>query len=366
MLNLFYATGDACNLRCKYCYLPEFKKAGSKKANDAAVSAAREFVAKCRAEDIELGTVTLHGAEPGLLSPEAAATIANEFARLGQHKQRIGIQSNGTLFSEEYFKRFESVADNELKFFVGVSIDGPAAITDTIRGHNVFKRANAGLEAAKRRGYKTQVLCVVSSLTLQNLDEFGEWLAQLVASGQAFRLKPAYGDMKMNPTEQEQFAEWLHVTGYARFYQEIDKLMCSPNGNRCFWLEIDPKGGCYSCNKSYGTRDSFADWRNETLASVVEKRRALFHEDYTNPRCASCDIVSICNSGCPMDRGADGLALDCHLKRALLKRATIESGADWRDVVEATSRFHFELRHSGIVPMHRIASGQQLRKSSPQ
>lgn len=360
MLNLFFATGDACNLRCKYCYLPEFKKAGSKKADTAAVSAAREFVAKCCDEGIELGTVTLHGAEPGLLSPEAAATIANEFARAGHYQHRIGIQSNGTLFSDDYFERFESIADGELKFFVGVSIDGPAVITDSIRGHNVFMRATAGLLAANRRGYKTQILCVVSSLTLQALDQFGSWMGQQVESGQAIRLKPAYGQMQMTPAEQEHFAEWLHRTGYARFYQEIDSMMCAPRGNCCFWLEIDSRGGCYSCNKSYGTRDSFADWRSETLASVIEKRRTLYGTAYASPVCQSCAIAPICKSGCPMDRGTDGLALDCHLKRALLAKAASESGADWREVVDATSRFQFALRHAGVVPMHRIVAGRRL------
>lgn len=354
MFNLYFASGNACNLRCKYCYLPEHKKNGDKKSDDLALASAREFVAKCRSESMGIGTVTLHGAEPGLLSPEIAAAIANTFAEYGDFRYPVAIQSNGTFFSAEYFSRFESVADERLRFAVGVSIDGPREITDKVRGKGVYKRALAGLDAANASGYKPQILCVVSSVTVEHLDSFGEWLARLADLGQDIRLKPAHGAYGIKIADQIGFGEWLHRTGFARFYQEIDTNMCCTRGNDCFWLEVDSEGNCYSCNKSYSGHNSFADWRKEALHEVIEKRKRLFSEASTSRACASCEIVDVCNSGCPPDRDETGLALDCRLKRTLLSVASRESGLHWRNIVDAASQFQLAGRHGRLIPIAKI------------
>lgn len=339
MLHLYFATNYACNLRCKYCYLPEYQKNGNKKSDDLAVSAARAFVEKCRREGVKIGHVILHGAESGLLSPEAAATVANEFARAGDYQHSVGIQSNGTLFGDDYFSRFEQHADDELVFGIGISIDGPASITDHVRGNGVYRRASAGLASANRRGYKTQILCVVGAHTIEHLDEFEEWMQTTVATGQDIRFKPAYGAYRMNEAQQERFADWLDRTGFARYYQEISKDLCVTRGNGCFWLEVDVEGNCYSCNKAFGETGSFANWQTESLHDILVKRRALYAEKPTNPGCASCEIRSICHSGCPLDRSETGLAIDCTLKRHLLGSASRSTGLHWEKIVVATTRF---------------------------
>lgn len=349
MLNLYFAANNACNLRCKYCYLPEHRKNGDKATDDRAIMAAAALVEKCQSESIQIGTVTLHGAESGLLSPEAAATIANTFAEYGEYRYPVAIQSNGTLFSPEYFDRFEQVANDRLKFAVGISLDGPAEITDKIRGKGVYKRALAGLQAASTRGYKTQILCVVSSVTVSNLKPFGDWMKSLAEADQAIRFKPAHGVYHMNADEQTRFAEWLNDTGYARYYQEIDQNICCSKGNHCFWLQVDVDGNCYSCNKSYGNQRPFANWRNEPMQAVLDKRRSLFHSAATHPACEKCEIHSACNSGCPVERDESGLAVDCVLKRALLARASSQSGLPWQEIVGAASRFQLAGRYSGIV-----------------
>lgn len=354
MVNLYFATGSACNLRCKYCYLPEHKKDGDKKSDDLALASAREFVKKCRSEGIEIGTVTLHGAEPGLLSPEVAAAIANTFAEHSDYRHPVAIQSNGTFFSAEYFRRFESVADERLRFAVGVSIDGPREITERVRGKGVYRRSSAGLDAANASGYKTQVLCVVSSVTFEHLDKFGEWMSKLVQTKQDIRFKPAHGTYRIKTADQIAFADWLHRTEFARFYQEIDNSICSNRGNSCLWLEVDIEGNCYSCNKPYGGQNSFANWREETLQQIVEKRKRLYAGVPTNPACASCEIVEACNSGCPLERDETGLATDCRLKLALLSVASRETGHPWRHIVDVVSQFQLAGRHSRLIPISKI------------
>lgn len=339
MLNLYFATNFACNLRCKYCYLPEYQKSGNKRADDLAVAAARSFIAKCNDEGIELGHVVLHGAESGLLSPVAAATIASEFARASNYRFSVGVQSNGTLFNDCYFEQFEANANDNLVFSIGISIDGPASITDSVRGNGVYRRASAGLDAANRRGYKTQILCVVGSHTLQALDEFESWMRDLIKAGQDIRFKPAYGAYKMNEDEQLRFALWLDRTGYARFYQEISKDLCVTKGNNCFWLEVDVNGGCYSCNKAFGETGIFANWKTDSLSQILERRKTLYHARIANPACDTCEIYSICHSGCPLDRSDDGLAIDCQLKRSLLKTASNSTGIPWAKIIDSTTQF---------------------------
>lgn len=354
MVNLFFATNNACNLRCKYCYLPEHKKNGNKKSDELAIHGARDFIEKCKKEGVAFGMVTLHGAESGLLSPEAAAAVVNEFSRYNRHQYPIGIQSNGTLFSDEYFRRFESTADDEVKFSVGISIDGPAVINDQVRGKHTYRRAMAGLEAAKNRGYYPQILCVVGSNTVAALEDFETWMDELARTGQPIRLKPAFGAYQMNQSEQITFGQWLHKTGYARYYQETDTHICSTYGNNCFWLQVDVNGGCYSCNKSFGNNDPFANWKEESFEAILEKRRTLFSKTYTNPMCESCGIHSICHSGCPMDRNADGTAVDCQLKRTLISTASKQTGIPWREIVDVASKFQFDQRRGKIVPIRLL------------
>lgn len=364
MLNLYFAANNACNLRCKYCYLPEHRKNGDKATDDRAIMAATEFVEKCRSENIQIGTVTLHGAESGLLAPEASATIANIFASYTGYRFPVAIQSNGTLFSPEYFDRFEQVADTRLKFAVGISLDGPTEITDKIRGKGVYKRARAGLQAASTRGYKTQILCVVSSVTVSNLKPFGDWMKSLAEVGQDIRFKPAHGTYRMNTEEQTRFAEWLNDTGYARYYQEIDQNICCTKGNRCSWLEVDGEGNCYSCNKAYGNQRPFANWRQKSIEEVLELRKSLFFGAKTHPTCTKCEIQAACNSGCPLERDESGLAVDCVLKRTLLARASSQSGLPWQEIVSAASRFQLGGRYTGIVPISDLRANAKPSKCS--
>lgn len=357
MLNLYFATNFSCNLRCKYCYVPEYNKNGNAQADQLAIQAAELFVEKCRRENVQLGRVSLHGAEPGLLSPEAAAAVANQFARYTKYAFPVGIQSNGTLFNNDYFDRFECCADEDLEFRLGISIDGPQAITDGVRGKGVFKRASRGLETANRRGYKTQILCVVGSHTIKDMPAFEAWVDGLVEERQDIRFKPAYGAYQLNADEQAMLAKWLNKTGYARFYQEINKNICVTQGNQCAWLEVDVNGGCYSCNKSFGDAGVFASWKTESLSAILEKRRKLFHEFYESPQCASCEIKSICNSGCPMDRTQEGVAVDCSLKRTLLSIAAKDTGVPWQEIVNAASKFQRSSPGRKIFSICRVEAG---------
>lgn len=362
MLHLYFAANFACNLRCKYCYLPEYQKSGDKNTDEVAVSSARAFVEKCEREGIEIGHVVLHGAESGLLSPEAAATVANAFAQAGGYRYSVGIQSNGTLFNDDYFSRFERNADDALVFGVGISMDGPASITDPIRGKGVYRRASAGLSAANRRGYKTQILCVVGAHTVEHLDEFEAWMKTIVSAGQDIRFKPAYGAYRMDAFQQELFADWLNKTGFARYYQEISKDLCVTKGNDCFWLEIDVNGNCYSCNKAFGATGSFADWRTESLNEIFAKRRSLYANKPTNAACASCEIRTICHSGCPLDRSESGLAIDCTLKRRLLANASQTTGMHWEKIALAATGFQRSTLSQTVRRMLEIRS----RNAPPQ
>lgn len=362
MLHLYFAANFACNLRCKYCYLPEYKKSGDKNTDEIAISSARTFVEKCEREDIRIGHAILHGAESGLLSPEAAAAVASIFAQAGGYRYSVGIQSNGTLFNDDYFNRFEQHADDALVFGVGISMDGPASITDPIRGKGVYHRASEGLAVANRRGYKTQILCVVGTHTVERLDEFEAWMKTIVSAGQDIRFKPAYGAYSMNISQQEQFADWLDRTGFARYYQEINKDLCVTKGNDCFWLEVDVDGNCYSCNKAFGATGSFADWRAEPLHEILKRRSNLYADKPANTACVSCEIRTICHSGCPLDRSESGLAIDCTLKRRLLATASQATGMHWEKIVLAATAFQRSTLSQTVRRMLEIRS----RNAPPQ
>lgn len=145
-----------CQLRCRYCYMA----AGECTAADLDPA---DFA--MAAETLGLaadGEVQIAGGEP-LLVPRVVATVARRARDLGV--RRIGLQTNGLRIDADAVAMIK-----ELGLAVGVSLDGPAAVNDRVRGRTAEVLAGlARLEAAGIPFGVTAVVCRDTVATLPDL-----------------------------------------------------------------------------------------------------------------------------------------------------------------------------------------------------
>jgi len=314
MLNLFFAVNRSCNLRCRYCYLPLERRTGGDPL--AAEAALIDLLAKAEREGLPIGNVHLHGAEPGLLPPEALGRMASMVHR--RSGRLVGIQSNGTMIDGAWLDRLETAMPSRGIVKIGITLDGPKPIHETMRGRS-FDRASDGLTELNRRGYQTYVLSCIGVHTAEQLDDYAGWVDELVGREQFLFFQMLVGPHAMNAEQQRRFADWLFDSGHVWRCLGFQAGLCSLAGNECFWLELGADGLAYSCNKGYAADLAFADWRKSSLAEVIAARRQLYAGHAVDPACQDCRAWGLCHAGCPLER-SEAQANDCTLRLRLFDR----------------------------------------------
>lgn len=133
-----------CNLNCKYCYEYNLSDSSylskpnimSKEVLDKAVKRIADYINQ---EDVKVIRIIFHGGEPLLAPKEFYKYAVNHIKEsIGiERKVKFGMQTNGTLLSQEWIDLFL-----ELDIGAGISIDGVKEINDKNRlnkkGHSVF------------------------------------------------------------------------------------------------------------------------------------------------------------------------------------------------------------------------------------
>jgi len=140
-----------CNLNCGFC--------GRCSVESEELSTGQ--ITKCISDFKELGAEFwgFNGGEP-LLRQDVGELIS--FCKKVQIK--TSMSTNGTLISQ----RIEDIKDLDLAL---ISIDGPEAIHDKIRGVGSFRRTLDGLEAMKRKNKRFIIVTVLNSDNVLYLEE---------------------------------------------------------------------------------------------------------------------------------------------------------------------------------------------------
>ncbi len=324
-VNCYFAISRVCNLRCTYCYVPEYNKARQPNYDDRAIQAAERFADKVRREGLPIGHISLHGAEPTILSPEAFGKVVATFSELSG--QMVRMQSNGTRLTADYLGRLLRVIGTPDRLFVGISMDGSANIHNPNR-NKTWDVIMQNIREMKARGFRMGILAVITSLTLKHLREFEDWVGEMrrMTDGVTFKL----GEHGIGLTEDEKdiFARWLCESGTVRNLQGFMPELCIQDGNDCWFFEFDIDGNCYSCNKHFDNKGVFASWFHESFEVILQKRKRLYGATPVSPECHDCALWTMCRSGCPLSR-EDGRSVDCRVKKVVhenlrLADATIE------------------------------------------
>lgn len=155
-LNCVWEVTLACDLRCKHCG----SRAGHAREHELTTVEALSMVDQLAELECEL--VTLSGGEP--LLRDDWDVIARACADRGM---KVNLVTNGVGVTPEVAARaVEAGLCN-----VAVSLDGPEAVHDAIRGRGTFARSCQGLRVLRDAGMSTAVMTTVHRSTIDHLAE---------------------------------------------------------------------------------------------------------------------------------------------------------------------------------------------------
>jgi len=145
-----------CNLKCLHCYAQATATGAPDELNHAeALALLRDL------KDFGVPVVLFSGGEP-LLRPDLFDLVDQTVA----YGMRAVISTNGTLITRDLARRLQDLGLS----YVGISLDGTAAVHDRFRGQpGSFAAALAGVRNCQEEGLKVGLRFTVSRLNYQEL-----------------------------------------------------------------------------------------------------------------------------------------------------------------------------------------------------
>ncbi len=296
---------DACNLQCRYCYRP-------------AMAAPQQMSAEVVAQALRLASaagrpfhVQLSGGEPTLV-PDLLAAVVDQM-RPFQGQATLGVQTNATCLTPALVKLLK-----EAQVQVGVSLDGPPAVHDALRGG--FARTYAGLQLLEEQGVPFRVTTVVSAGNVASLDLLALLLANFrqarglgldlltvkgaAVSSQVWPAAPA--DLRQGIRHLLQALTLVNgerqppllcreVETLWRAWRQ-DRLSAFCHAGRGESLAVAPDGAVYPCGQTCG-EDLLAAgtvWKPEIFRlQLLGSRRPRY------AACHECPLDTFCPGDCP-------------------------------------------------------------------
>ena len=326
---LYLLVSDGCNLRCKYCFeetpslMDPFR---STLMNKEIVGKALDLFAMMttrHGNPDKKKVIHLYGGEP-LVNRRAvyqAVSYTHELKACGKLPDncQIAIVTNGVLLNEEDARFF-----SKHNVTVGLSIDGPATITDFYRipkrrDVHVTERITAAFHLLKR--YKVSVGLSVT-LTPKAIESFDEFLAFFTdgefreADGVSLNLLHFTPNLELSD-DYYSLAVECQIKAFKRFreiglYEErmmrkvrafVDQepmyADCGVVGRQ---LVIAPDGRIGVCQdfvkpRTYFPRSVYDEEHRDLLETLFADWRD--RSPFFMPQCMDCAALGICGGGCP-------------------------------------------------------------------
>ena len=337
--------GAVCNLDCRYCYYLKKKdlypKAGLfRMADDVLESYIVQHIEAC---PTELIFFSWHGGEPTVLGLDYFRRIVELQRRHRPAARRIlnGIQTNGTLLDEQWC-RFLS----EEGFYVGLSLDGPKEFHDHYRltktNRPTHQRVMQCFRLLKSHQISCDILCVVHNRNVRHPAAVYRFFREIGADYLQFLplvARKADGGVSAETVPAEAygaflctiFREWVrHDIGRigiqnfdeaARPFLGMEHALCLFRRTCGDVVVVEHNGDFYSCDHFVDPAHRLGNIRDRPLVEMLESpaQREFGRKKWDAlPRyCRDCEVLPLCNGGCPKDRfirtpdGEEGLNYLC-------------------------------------------------------
>lgn len=309
---------QACNLRCKYCYV---EKSPSPFMSEKVARKAVDFLLNF--EDLEGLGISFYGGEPLLNVPVMKSTMkyaSREAEKRGLPEVKYHITTNGTLLTDDLIAFLTDYQVN-----VMISIDGPPSIHDAVRvtpagegTHGVvLDRLQNLIEAAgthtvsasgviTNRGRLKTAYEYLSRLSLQDIKlSYVRYLERSEYALTDMQKEQYLEDMRDIARECVELLLQGIRPSYYNFENKILQLwkhtkrsyFC-PAGMRRFG--ISPEGGIYPCGPAAAMRE----WKLGRLSdgldeSAVDRWKAVASFEHRK-ECRKCWARYLCAGECPL------------------------------------------------------------------
>lgn len=298
---------EACNLRCRYCYLPAYPRTVMSKAT--AVAAIRQAIA----HGTDSLSLTFFGGEPLL----QADTLFEILAEARELERRHGVMitaktsTNGLLLDDRILKNAAA-----LRLFISLSMDGDREAHDTGRvqanGRGSFDAVDAALGKLLARNRPFAVYSVVTPDNVRHFDRGRKYLwrrgARLLVSAVDYGgawTRESIRELERQYERVGRMYERLMKSGQGFHLEPFDNRIaartraedfdrCAPGVRQ---VTVAPDGTLYGCVEfayrrmnPIGTADHWLD-----PAEVEAFTRQLGSRP---SECGGCGIRERCTNGC--------------------------------------------------------------------
>ncbi|MDR0549552.1 MAG: radical SAM protein [Deltaproteobacteria bacterium] len=312
-----------CNLKCGYCYNGDLPP---QDMDPLVLTAAFEVAAKGQGPL----KVQMTGGEPTLV-PELIVAVAEKALKLAR-PYRLSLQTNATLLDRSLVKTLK-----KLNVAVGVSLDGPPAVNEALRGQT--RAVLAGLSALDEELWPFTTTSVVSAANCQALDQLplllgsrpaavGLGLDLLVAKGRGLALKAPDPQSLANGVGQLGAAlDFINARRRTPLRLREERFLAQAAlGPKAFCaacegesLAVTPTGQVYPCGQTAFNEDL-------ALGSIFKgpiKAKPLVGLSLSGPNCQACFLKGRCPGECPsrlyLNQGLEPF-LACAMYQALARR----------------------------------------------
>ncbi|HEY3305398.1 MAG TPA: anaerobic sulfatase maturase [Candidatus Binatia bacterium] len=356
--------GAICNLDCHYCYYLKkeflYPEGNAFRMSDEVLE--RYVVQQIEAAPGPMVNFAWHGGEPtalGLAYFQKIVALQRKHRPEGK-KISNGIQTNGTLLDEKWCRFFAAE-----RFQVGLSIDGPRELHDPYRVDKGQKPTHKQVLRAFRllteHRVHCDVLCVVHDRNVRYPTQVYRFFKEIGVEFLQFLPlveKVEGGGVSPRTAPAEAFGaflcaifdEWVRNDVGKVAIQIFDEAARPPAGldhSLCIFREtcgdvpvVEHNGDFFSCDHFVEPEYRVGNIGEKHLGELVESpAQRAFGESKRDslPRyCRECEVLAMCNGGCPKDRfirtpdGEEGLNYLC----AGYKRFFIHSRPHLKRMVE--------------------------------
>lgn len=313
-----------CNLRCKYCYVDKNAEKGI--MNKTTLENSIKKIAFFNGKGLE-SCFIWHGGEPLLVGLDFYKEVIRIQRELGEeYKFKNGIQTNGTLITEETADFFKN---ND--FSVGLSLDGPKEINDRNR---LYKRSRNGnnstfadvlksIELLKKKEINLGIVVVVNKYNVNELPLIYQFLKEYKLDA---RVNPIFNSGRaienyeeVGISQEEHTSSMLELINMwtndqqpisLTFFEEIIKaLLPGKNSHSCVladscqkrFISIGPQGDVYPCGELDGIREfRYGNINENSLENILTSplRRKLLERAEKIEECKGCEYKKFCYGGC--------------------------------------------------------------------
>ncbi len=343
--------GPICNMRCGYCYYLGKESLFHGGPGRMPESLLESYIVQ-RLE-ASAGPVThfeWHGGEPTILGVEYFKAIVRiqRGRRPRGRKITNGLQTNGLLIDEAWAEFLSREG-----FSVGLSLDGPADLHDGLRrtteGGETHARVVKAFALLKSYGVFCNVLCVLHLYNAPEPDRVYDFFKELGVTHLQFLPLAASNGAAASPEAIGAFLcrvfdRWMGGDVGRMVIQTFDEALRPLYGiphALCVHREtcgnvavLERDGGFYMCDHFVDPAHLIGNLKERSLAEMAADPRMIAFgrakRDSLLKICRECDVLDMCNGGCPKDRmerapdGAGGLNSLCPAYRSFFRHCRPE------------------------------------------